>query len=48
MATSQRLFDRGTDRAAAALARLGRELRDARRDRGLAIEDAARRSHLWL
>lgn len=46
MATSQRLFDRGTDRAAAALARLGRELRDARRDRGLAIEAAARAARI--
>lgn len=42
MATSQRVFDRGTDLARAALARLGRELRDARRDRGLSIAAAAR------
>ena len=42
MATSQRLFDRATDLATAAMARLGRELRDARRDRGLSIAAAAR------
>ena len=38
----QRLFDRGTELARAALSRLGRELRDARRDRGLSIVAAAR------
>jgi transcriptional regulator with XRE-family HTH domain len=42
MATSQRLFDRGTELARAALMRLGRELRDARRDRGLSLAAAAR------
>lgn len=42
MATSQRLFDRGTDLARASLARIGRELREARRDRGLSIAAAAR------
>jgi transcriptional regulator with XRE-family HTH domain len=42
MGTSQRLFDRATELAKAALARLGRELRDARRDRGLSVAAAAR------
>lgn len=42
MATSQRLFDRGTERAKTAMARIGRELREARRDRGLSVAAVAR------
>lgn len=46
MATSQRLFDRGTELAKTALARIGRELRDARRDRGLSVAAVARAAGL--
>lgn len=42
MATVQRRFDRGTEVGAASLARIGAELRDARRDRGLSLAAAAR------
>ena len=42
MATWQRLFDRGTELGLTSLARIGRELRDARRDRGLSLAAVAR------
>jgi transcriptional regulator with XRE-family HTH domain len=42
MATTQRPFDRGTELARSATARLGRELRDARRDRALSLKAASR------
>lgn len=42
MATWQRLFDRGTESGIAGLARIGRELREARRDRGLSLAASAR------
>ena len=41
MATWQRLLDRGSELGHAALERIGRELREARRDRGLSLEAAA-------
>jgi len=42
MATWQRLVDRGTEQGLTGLARIGRELRDARRDRGLSLAAVAR------
>ncbi|HYK96353.1 MAG TPA: helix-turn-helix transcriptional regulator [Candidatus Dormibacteraeota bacterium] len=41
MATWQRLFDRGTELGRAGLNRIGHELRDARRDRGLSLAACA-------
>lgn len=42
MATWQRLVDRGSELGLAGLARIGRELREARRDRGLALAVVAK------
>jgi transcriptional regulator with XRE-family HTH domain len=41
VATWQRLFDRGSEIGLTALARIGRELREARRDRGLSLAAVA-------
>jgi transcriptional regulator with XRE-family HTH domain len=46
MATRERLFDRGTRLGRASLVRLGAEIREARRDRGLSVDRVAEAAHV--